>query len=70
MVWTPDRPDVRANVERIWGSDNRDVQRVEAEWFEKQVRHYLLVNEVLVRAIRRLAADDIYVRGKSIEAKI
>jgi hypothetical protein len=70
VVWTPDRPDVGANVEAIWGSDNRDALRVEADWFEKQVRHYLLINEVLVRAIRRLASDDINVRGKSVEEKI
>jgi|GEM_PF-5643849 len=70
VVWTPDRPDVRANVERIWGSDNRDALRAEAEWFEKQARHYLLVNEVLVRVTRRLAHDRISEPGRRLDEKV
>ncbi|WP_165227540.1 hypothetical protein [Aquisphaera insulae] len=70
VIWTPKRPDVRANVERIWKSDNREDLLTEANWFEQQHRYYLVVNEVLIRAIRRLAQDRTLVPGRWTDEKV
>jgi hypothetical protein len=58
-IWTPERPDVRGAVERIWASDPRADLLKEAEWFEKQSRPRLLQIAVLDRIAARLAKSRI-----------
>src|SRR5262249_50680580 len=60
-IWTPDRTDVRAAVERIWGSDHREDLLKEAEWFEEQARPHLVQIAVLDGIAGRLRASRIRV---------
>jgi len=60
-IWTPERPDVRGAVGRIWASDPRADLLKEAEWFEKQSKPRLLQIAILNRIAERLAKSRVAV---------
>ena len=66
-IWSPERPDVRSNVEQVWASDRRADLIAELRSFVDQGRPHLLQIVVLNRIADRLARSRIRAVDEDLE---